>query len=300
MTESFLNKLEDKINKVGSSLCVGIDPHFSAIPPSFQRIIEDKGEYYFLDWFGNSVLESSIDVGVAAIKFQSAFFEAFGVEGINVLKNLLKKCNTCGMISILDAKRGDISSTMSAYGKAAFTSLDADVLTITPYMGIDVLRPLEPFLKNGKGVYVVWLSSNESGRDLQDLKTKNNKSVAHELFDIIEAKTSELQIENSIGYVLGATKVQRMPEDLFYKALKKPLLLPGVGAQGASIDQPRISEVLDFGIHLVPVSRGISGFGQNYLDPRLKQGLDTTSNFYKDFLKSQIEAFKKNLTPRKV
>ena len=281
-------QLIEKISRAESNLCIGVDPHIDGLPKFMQHIIANKGELYFLEWFGEQLIEVAAEKKVACLKFQSAFFESYGHTGHQVLENLIRKCRDRSILSILDAKRGDISSTMKAYGSAAFDHMDADILTITPYMGTDVIKPLVPWLSEGKGVYVVWVSSNPSGGDIQELACSDGHTVAEELFDKIENFASQNKVSDSIGYVLGATKVDQLSDQLFAKVKQKPLLMPGIGAQGASRNDPKIRELTTMGHHLLPVSRGISGYGSQYLDP----GLDgVTEDGYLSFLGTKVDQF---------
>ncbi|MDB2447293.1 orotidine-5'-phosphate decarboxylase [bacterium] len=289
---TFKLSLEHKIKLAGSPLCLGVDPHFHGLPNFMEKMIEAKGAPYFLEWFGESLLTAAKEQNVAAVKFQAAFFEAQGIKGHKVLENLLKKSKNLGVTSILDAKRGDISSTMEAYGKAAFEAMEADILTVTPYMGFDVIKPLEPWLKNGKGVYVVWMSSNPSGKDIQEITGQDGKLVSESLFDIIQTQALNFGFPDSIGYVLGATKVDGLSAGLFEKIKHSPLLMPGVGAQGATTNDKRIQELMAMNIHLIPVSRGISGYGKGYQDNGLA---DVVESNYPEFIATKIRAFNTDL-----
>ena len=164
---SFAEKLRENISRTGSFLCVGIDPPLGKYGDFLEKERQRLGSKSFLERFAIHMVEAAAG-RVPAVKLQSAFFEAHGSEGFAALETAMKKAREHGLITILDAKRGDISSTMAAYGHMAFEAMDADALTITPYMGLDVLSPLWPWLKSGRGVYVVWVSSNPSGALVQD------------------------------------------------------------------------------------------------------------------------------------
>jgi orotidine 5'-phosphate decarboxylase subfamily 2 len=188
---------------------------------------------------------------VPAIKVQSAFFEAYGADGFAALETVIKSGREKGLITILDAKRGDISSTMAAYGHMAFETLAADALTITPYMGLDVLEPLWPWLKTGKGVYVVWISSNPSGALVQD-------AISDQLLTALHHAFKAQNCEKSLGLVLGATKVDQLSQELLDQAAKFALLMPGVGAQGGKITD-RILGLKNQGCPiLIPESRSLT------------------------------------------
>lgn len=285
----FKGVLNSKIHDTSTSLCIGIDPHFHGLPSFMKEMIEEKGSVYFLEWFGECMLNAAKKEAIPAIKLQSAFFEAYGKEGHVVMENLIRKARNFGVLSILDAKRGDISSTMEAYGKASFDLMDADILTVTPYMGYDVIKPLVPWLKNGKGIYVVWMSSNPSGKDIQELEGKDGKIASETLFDLIESNAEKDGVLDGIGYVLGATKVNGLSENLYRKVKTRPMLMPGVGAQGADAKDPKLSAMLENKVHLVPISRGVSGYGQGYLDEEL---LNSSENDYQEFVNSRVRELK--------
>jgi orotidine-5'-phosphate decarboxylase len=175
----------------------------------------------------------------------------------------VRRARAAGLFAVLDAKRGDIASTMEAYGQAAFETQAADALTITPYMGFDVISPLTRWLRAGKGVYVVWISSNASGRAVQELPVAGGsaKTFSAALFEHLEAEAERTAVGGAIGYVLGATKLESVPEDLLRRAAARPLLIPGVGAQGGAVDAPLLTLLRRSPAAVVSSSRGICGFG---------------------------------------
>ena len=131
---------------------------------------------------------------------------------------------------ILDCKRGDIASSMKAYGQMAFDTFHADALTVSPYLGVDVLAPLVPWLKKGCGVYSLCVTSNPAGFSLQMATNGRSPSVAEvflrPLVDFIKQK----QLTGSLGLVIGATVLGDLPTELLEKCQQFPLLLPGLGA----------------------------------------------------------------------
>lgn len=248
-SSQFLPRLKRKIAQVGNGLCVGIDPPLDGLPPFFQDELAAHGPGAYLTAYANALIEAAAKVA-PSVKFQSAYFEAHGAEGFAALTQAIAKARELGLVTILDAKRGDISTTMAAYGQMAFKHMQADALTITPYMGLDVVEPLIPWLKAGHGVYVVWVSSNPSGALVQDL-------VAEPLLDALLAYFKERGVSDSLGLVLGATKVEALPARLLPKLQATSLLMPGVGAQGGTVTS-RIKELISAtGTVLVPLSRGV-------------------------------------------
>ncbi|RPI83987.1 MAG: orotidine-5'-phosphate decarboxylase, partial [Chloroflexi bacterium] len=151
----FFSRLEDRVRAVDSLLCVGLDPHPGDLP-------EDSAQaaYEFCLRLIETIARSA-----AAFKPNAAFFEAYGGEGIEVLRKVIAAIPD-GIPVILDAKRGDIASTAEAYARAAFKALGADAITISPYLGRD---SVEPFLKDPEnGVFFLCKTSNPSASDFQD------------------------------------------------------------------------------------------------------------------------------------
>lgn len=251
-----------------AKFCVGVDPHLTGMPDFLLRKLSESRPERFLSWFGDVFIEKALEHDLQAMKFQSAFFESFGSGGVKALKNLISRAKDNGILTVLDAKRGDISSTMHAYGHTAFEYMNADILTVTLYMGYDVIAPLEPWLKEGRGVYVVLVTSNPGASKFQFMPWPGGSTVSQMLFDEIEERASDAGISKSIGYVVGATKVDDLDQAFFSKLEQRPLLIPGLGAQGGTLSGERASKLLSRP-NLIPVSRAVSGFGSGYLDEGL-------------------------------
>ncbi|MFK7825503.1 MAG: orotidine-5'-phosphate decarboxylase [Oligoflexales bacterium] len=288
---SFRVKLEQSIEKKNSSLCIGIDPHQNSWPPLFEKIEQEQGRLKAISYWAHSTLEIAAS-RIPAVKFQSAMFESYGSEGFHLLHELCLKAKEYGFHVILDAKRADISSTMEAYGRSAFEIFQADSLTVLPYMGSDILVALAPWLRDGKGIYIVWISSNSSGQEVQLLETADKKTTAHRVLECFEARSAELSIENSFGLVLGATMLDILNEDLWKSAQTYPLLLPGLGAQGASPEHPKIKRLSELGSNLLPISRSLTGIGDKGTD---LSGLTTLDEFQRA-LNSRISKYLRPLT----
>ncbi len=165
----FADRAIEKLRARGSPLCIGLDPYPDQIPALFGDAREDVGA---LEKFFREILPIAAKHAVA-VKPQMGFFEPYGEAGYGLARALSAEAQSLGLISILDAKRGDIGSTAEGYARAAFNAapgFDADVLTVNPYLGRD---SLEPFLaaaeKRGRAVAVLVRTSNPGARDLQDL-----------------------------------------------------------------------------------------------------------------------------------
>ncbi|WP_196717567.1 orotidine-5'-phosphate decarboxylase [Actinomyces trachealis] len=216
-------------------LCVGIDPH-AALLESWDLPDTPQG----LRDFSLRVVEA-VGGRVAAVKPQSAFFERHGSAGVAVLEETLAALHDAGTLSVLDVKRGDIGSTMDGYAQAYLADsspLAADAITVSPYLGLGSLNStLELSAANQRGVFVLALTSNPEGPQVQHATTADGRAVARTIVEGVAefnavAKASGML--GSVGLVVGATTgdaVARLGIDL--AAANGPLLAPGVGAQGA-------------------------------------------------------------------
>jgi orotidine-5'-phosphate decarboxylase len=269
--------LTQKISHSRHPVCIGFDPDISSLHPFLERQLRGTTTETFLTRWYESVVGACAH-GAHSIKFQSAFFEQFGASGMVVLKDMIADAKRRGLFVILDAKRGDISTTMSAYGKAAYDHYDTDALTILPWMGTDSLEALVPWMKQGKGVYIVWLSSNASGRSLQTMKTMDGSALASKIFEDFLAVAQSHGVVAQTGWVLGATDITTT---LIQNLSGGPhaFLCPGVGAQGAKFDQQTLDLTQRHPATLFPVSRGL-------IKPDQHEHLHSWQD-YQNFIKSR-------------
>ncbi len=217
---SFNQRLHATIEQQQSLLCIGLDPDATRIPDSLRN---DADAIYT---FCHEIVAATHDIAVA-YKPNIAFFEAMGLAGIETLTRLMHL--TRQNIWILDAKRGDIGNTASAYAKAAFEHFNADAITLNPYMGGDTL---EPFLSHAeRGAFLLCRTSNPGSRDLQELILADGRPL---YLAVAELAATQWNTNHNVGLVVGATQ----PEAL--KAVRAlcpdlPFLLPGIGAQGGDL-----------------------------------------------------------------
>ncbi len=226
---------------------------------------------------------------VAAIKPQSAFFECFGSAGLRVLEDLLLSARARGILTILDVKRGDIGSTMGAYARSYLEQgapLEADAITVSPYLGFGSLEPCIPFVtEGGKGLFVLALTSNPDGPEVQHARTTTGESVAATVARHaarVNAEISRGDEWGSVGLVVGATigdAAARTGVEL--SGFNGPLLAPGFGAQGAGPAQ--MAEVFGASASrvLVSMSRSILKTGPGVSD--LMLNLDRAREEYASF-----------------
>lgn len=189
---SFFATLRARVAATDSLLCVGLDPHVAELPEPTAAAAEA---------FCLRLIEATHAVA-AAYKPNSAFFEAFGAEGFAALKRVIKAV-PAGIPVLLDAKRGDISTTAAAYAVAAFDELESHAITLAPYMGRD---SVDPFIKGHpeRGCFVLCKTSNPTANDFQTLPL----AAGSALFEHVAAKCAEWNTDDNIGLVVGATDVE--------------------------------------------------------------------------------------------
>jgi len=216
-------------------LCAGVDPH--------RGLVESWGLAYDLsglERFAMTCVEAFAG-DVASVKPQSAFFEVFGARGVAVLERAVDAFTEAGTIVILDAKRGDIGSTMDAYAEA-FLGKDApspaDAVTVSPYLGYGSLRPaIDLAGHTGRGVFVLALTSNPEGPSVQHAQ-RNGISVARAIVEGAAADNAEAASRGEMGHVglvVGATIGSALADlGIDLAASAAPILAPGLGAQGAT------------------------------------------------------------------
>jgi orotidine-5'-phosphate decarboxylase len=239
--------------------CVGIDPHASLLA---EWGLTDDVEG--LDRFATTCVEAFAGQ-VAFVKPQSAFFERFGARGVVVLERTIQDLRHTGTLVILDVKRGDIGTTAAAYADAYLDEdapMAADAITVSPYLGFGSLQPFfEVADKNDSGVFVLALTSNKEGPEVQHATSTffgaGETTVAGGILAQLAALNADEKPMGPFGAVVGAT-IGDAAEDL---AINGPLLAPGLGAQGGTADDIRrlFGTVFD---NVIPsTSRGVLSAG---------------------------------------
>jgi orotidine-5'-phosphate decarboxylase len=230
---SFADRLAESVDRKRTQVVVGLDPR----PELFPLEVRDD-----VSRFCRGIIDAVAPHAVA-VKPQLAFFEALGVDGIAALEELCGYARAAGLLVILDGKRGDIGSTARAYSAAYLEPRhegDAplgDALTVNPYLGPDSVEPyLAASRRHGVGVFCVVKTSNPGGADVQDLALSDGRPVWQHVARLVREWGADLVGErglSSVGAVIGATHPRAVGEArrLLPQSL---LLLPGVGAQGAT------------------------------------------------------------------
>jgi orotidine-5'-phosphate decarboxylase len=249
-----------QIREKQSFLCVGLDPDLNKIP----KHLRDTDDPIFE--FNKAIIDATHPYCVA-YKPNTAFYECLGISGWKSLEKTINYIpKNCFIIA--DAKRGDIGNTSSYYAKTFFETFPCDAVTVAPYMGSDSVKPFLNF--DGKWVILLALTSNEGSEDFQQLETSSSK-----LFEDVLRKSQEWGTTENLMYVVGATrssdiaKVRKLAPKHFF-------LVPGVGAQGGSLE-----EVVNYGSNatcglLVNSSRAIiyASNGEDFAEAAKKEALN--------------------------
>jgi orotidine-5'-phosphate decarboxylase len=213
-----------EIKKKRSFLCVGLDPDIDKIPEFLKNYPDPIFE------FNKRIIDATSDLCVA-YKPNSAFFESYGIKGLQALIDTCKYLPK-DTLNIIDAKRGDIGNTSDKYARAFFdettSGMNFDAITVTPYMGNDSVKPYLAY--EGKWVIILALTSSVGSKDFQYLETEGGF-----LYETIIKKANTWAGADRIMYVVGATKSIEFTNIRAY-APDNFLLVPGVGAQGGSLE----------------------------------------------------------------
>jgi orotidine 5'-phosphate decarboxylase subfamily 2 len=213
--EGYFARLRAVAAENRSLLCVGLDPDPERIPGGAAGALR-----HCLD-----VVDRTAE-HVCCFKPNTAFWEQYGADGWQALAELRDRV-PAGIPVLVDAKRGDIGSTMRAYARALFEVLGADAVTASPYLGADALEELTRYLD--RGVYVLCRTSNPGAADLQHLETGGRP-----LYLQVAALTERVAAGGNVGLVVGATAPEQLAE--VRAASRLPFLVPGVGSQGGELE----------------------------------------------------------------
>lgn len=245
--DSLIRKISEKKNPT----VLGLDTKLDYLPQDFIAKLLPGGVGGLADAamlifeYNRALIDALSDI-VPAVKVQIAYYELYGLPGMEAFRKTCEYAKAAGMTVIADVKRGDIGPTASAYASAylgeteaggLFEAFPVDIITVNPYLGIDGVEPfIEMCRDNGKGIFVLVKTSNPSSGQLQDVVTEDGRTIYQRVADLVSEWGADIIGEegySSIGAVVGATYPSqcselrgRMPHTFF--------LIPGYGAQGAS------------------------------------------------------------------
>ena len=254
---TYLEKLQNAIQDSNSTLCVGLDPNLDLLPAALKEKIHNPIDQ--VAYFCKTVIDATQE-SCAAYKPNLAFFEALGPQGFQVLADVMRHIPENRVI-VADAKRGDISNTAMHYKMAFFDSLEADAITLNPLMGFETLDAFSG--DETKGIYALTLTSNPGAADFLKRPFAGYEMMAQYIANGLFERS--VSCETHLGMVIGATQTEEAEAVLKYHS-QASLLIPGVGAQGGSIEE--LAELLSSheGIPLINSSRGIIFAGKDHTD----------------------------------
>jgi orotidine-5'-phosphate decarboxylase len=296
---SFAGRLHQRIRRLDTRVCLGIDPrpeaHASTDPAALDhdpaRIARAVVQYF------REVIDATEDL-VACYKPQSAFFEALGIPGLIALAQLTADIRGRGIPVIMDAKRGDIGSTAEAYARTYLDSgvFASDALTINPYLGRDSLIPFtDQALQSQRGVFILVRTSNPGSSDYQQLEDASAVTVAQHVaagireFGEEAARIGALDADgySHAGAVVGLTLPEGELADLRARMPRAILLLPGYGAQGGSAAAAAAGFDADGLGAVVSASRSLTYFG---FEADAASGARSAATLMRDDLNAAIAA----------
>lgn len=262
---SFGSRLHHAMGKRGP-LCVGIDPH-PGLLQAWGLPDTPEGVRIF-----STTVTQALAGQVAAVKPQAAFYERHGHQGMKILEEVIDQCQKSDLLCIVDAKRGDIGSTMDGYADAYLTEGSAfagDAVTLSPFLGVGSLRAsVERALENDRGVFILALTSNPDGPDVQHSTNDAGVSVAAQVARFAQSfNATTTDPLGSVGLVVGATIGSAASKlGINLEDVNGPLLAPGIGAQGGKVTDLPVTFGKAVKNVVVSSSREILSAGPEILD----------------------------------
>ena len=248
--KNIIDQLIEKIKIMKNPTVIGLDPRYEMLPKyvkdKYPKTLEGVGQAIIE--YNKELIDAIYDI-IPAIKPQIAFYEMYGIPGMQAFKETCEYAKQKGMFVIADIKRGDIGSTAQGYsnaylgktkiGESEQSLYDIDFVTVNPYMGTDCVKPfIEDCKKYNKGLFILVKTSNPSSGELQDVKLENGEEVYTRVAKYVEKWGEDLRGEynySSISAVVGATYPEQLKQ-LRQIAPHTYFLIPGYGAQGGKAE----------------------------------------------------------------
>lgn len=245
-----IDLLIDKIKEMNNPTVIGLDPRYEMIPECIKiKYGKDiDGVCDAILEYNQRLIDATYDI-IPAVKPQIAFYEMFGIKGLEVFKKTCEYARSKGMIVIADIKRGDIGTTAAGYsnaylgktpiGEDLYSAFDVEFVTVNPYLGSDGVLPfIEDAKKYNKGMFILVKTSNKSSGELQDLKTEDGEEIYIKVAKLVNEWGKDLIGEHgysSVSAVVGATYPKQL-ETLRKVMPNSYFLIPGYGAQGGKAE----------------------------------------------------------------
>ncbi len=263
---SFIESIKERTSSLKTVLCVGLDTTLKNIPEPL------KNESNPLLSWNRSIIDATQDLA-CCYKPNLAFYLLNGKEGFDTLKETIEYAHQYNAPVILDAKFGDIGNTAEYYAKAAFETLNADAVTLNPYMGQETIAPFRKY--KDKASFILCLTSNVSRVDFQTLQVPGDDVSETRLFHRVADKIRSWDMKQNLGAVIGATAPEELAKLRERLGASLPVLCPGVGAQGGDLEEVLWAGYSGPGSLLINVSRAIANAssGSYYAEASRREAL---------------------------
>lgn len=252
----FKTKLSNIVHENDSLVCVGLDIDVDRVPVFLLKTKKEP-----LLEFNKKIIDATKDL-VCAYKLNMAFYEVFGKKGYELLDKTMRYIPK-KIVVVLDGKRNDIGNTAKKYAKACYEKLNADAVTVNPYLGFDGVKPFLEY--KDKCGFILCRTSNPSAVDFQDFKTSDGKT----LYEHVAYKIKEWNNIGCCGAVVGATYPDELKKIRGILGDDIPLLIPGIGKQGGDIEKTVKYGINKEGVNaIINSSRGIifAGDDENFAE----------------------------------
>ncbi len=269
--------LSQLITERQSVLCVGLDSVYEKLPAC---VMNDPSPQWI---FNRAIIDSTHDL-VCCYKINYAFYSARGPKGIEAIKQSIHAAHAYGVPVILDTKWGDIGHTAEYYAKSAFEELEADAVTLNPYMGEEAIAPFRKY--SDRGSYILCFTSNSSRRDFQTKEVVSDDGNDRQpLYEYVAGKINKWDMSGNLGAVVGATAPEELEKVRSILGPKASILCPGVGVQGGDLEDVLYAGAAQYHNLVINVSRAVinASPGDDFDDAARREAqlfADQSRNFF--------------------
>ena len=277
---SFIESIKERTASLKTVLCVGLDTTLKNVPEPLKNDANPQ-----LAW-NKAIIDATQDLA-CCYKPNLAFYLLHGKEGFDILKETIEHAHQYNAPVILDAKFGDIGHTAKYYAKAAFETLDADAVTLNPYMGQESIAPFRNY--KDRTSIILCLTSNASRNDFQTLPVPGDDIPENLLFHRVADRIRSWDVNQNLGAVVGATAPEELAALRERLGVSLPILCPGVGAQGGDLEEVLWAGYSGPGSLLINVSRAIANAssGADYAEASRREAL-----MFVDQIRTFMEQYK--------
>ncbi len=280
--ELYVERVKNRVKKLGSVLCVGLDTNTAKLPDVLKN--EENPQLVF----NKKIIEATQDLS-CCYKINMAFYLIHGAKGVEVLGETIQCAHSFDIPVILDAKMGDIGNTADLYAKAAFETLEADAVTVNPYMGEEAIAPFREY--GDRGVYILCYTSNLSRIDIQTQLVSVPDREDVPLYQIVAHKVRGWNKKGNLGVVVGATAPEELSLVREIVGPQMPILCPGVGIQGGDLEEVLWAGDAFGGTMVVNVSRAVinASRGEDFAEMARQEAKMFVDQMTHHFSRSHVE-----------